>query len=140
MKFTAALTPLALFVSSVRAATVTVSFDQFYDDASEPLTSVACSDGPFGLLTKGYTTFGSLPGFPNIGGADAISGYGSPSCGTCWRLTFEGRSINVLAIDRAGFGFSIVLQAMDRLSNGRATSLGHINADATRVSGSQCGL
>lgn len=55
MKFLSILT--AATVAS--AATVSVSYDTVYDTASNKLTTVACSDGSNGLITKyGYQTFG----------------------------------------------------------------------------------
>ena len=140
MKFAPALTTLAVFTSSSMAVTMTVSFDQFYDNETQSLATVACSNGPNGLLTEGFTTFGSLPGFPNIGGAAAVAGFNSPNCGSCWQLTFQGRSINVLAIDHAASGFNIALEAMNTLTNDQAEFLGRINADAVQVPASSCGL
>lgn len=52
-----------------------VSYDTGYDDASRSLSSVSCSDGTNGLLTKGYTNQGSLPDFPYIGGADVVASW-----------------------------------------------------------------
>lgn len=57
MKFFAAVATLVFAASAALAApsattTVTVSYDQMYDNASGSLTTVACSDGPNGLLTK----------------------------------------------------------------------------------------
>ncbi|CAL1716484.1 unnamed protein product [Somion occarium] len=95
MKYTTFLTALFV-VPAALAATVSVSYDQVYDQSSNSLATVACSDGSNGLLTKGFTTFGSLPSFPNIGGAPAVGGWNSPACGTCWRLAFNGTSINRL--------------------------------------------
>ncbi|EKM60320.1 uncharacterized protein PHACADRAFT_54316, partial [Phanerochaete carnosa HHB-10118-sp] len=121
--------------------TVTVSYDQMYDNASGSLTTVACSDGPNGLLTKNLgPDFGNLPHFPNIGGAAAIAGWNDPNCGTCWQLTYNGTSINVLAIDHAQSGFNIALGAMNALTNNEATFLGRINAQAQQVDDSVCGL
>ncbi|KAI0355066.1 immunomodulatory protein [Trametes cingulata] len=139
MQFKAfALAALAVFVSS--ALGVTVSYDESYDNGSASLATVSCSDGPNGMLTKGFSTFGSLPHFPNIGGAAAVGGWNSPQCGTCWQLTFNGKSINVLAIDHANEGFNIALEAMNTLTNGQAQQLGRIDATATQVAASQCGL
>ncbi|KAI0657231.1 immunomodulatory protein [Cubamyces menziesii] len=135
---TFALAALALFVPS--ALGVTVSYDQTYDSSSGSLATVACSDGSNGLLTKGYSTFGSLPHFPNIGGAAAIAGWNSDQCGTCWQLTYNGKSINVLAIDHAESGFNIALGAMNTLTNGQAVQLGRIDATVKQVAASQCGL
>ncbi|KAK7690777.1 hypothetical protein QCA50_005876 [Cerrena zonata] len=139
MKFVAIFTALAA-IPAAFAATVSVSFDQTYDTASNSLATVACSDGANGMLTKGFTTFGSLPHFPNIGGAPAIGGWNSANCGTCWQLTFNGRKINVLAIDVGSSGFNIALGAMNTLTNGQAIQLGRINADAVQVANSNCGL
>ena len=133
-----AVAALALFASS--ALGVTVSYDETYDSSSTSLANVACSDGANGMLTKGFSTFGSLPHFPNIGGAAAIAGWNSASCGTCWRLTYNGRSINVLAVDHANSGFNIALEAMNTLTNGQAQALGRIDATATQVAASACGL
>ncbi|KAH9033993.1 immunomodulatory protein [Lactarius deliciosus] len=104
------------------------------------LSTVACSDGANGLLTKNFTTFGSLPSFPNIGAAQAVGGWNSPACGSCWTISFGGKSINVIAVDHAGDGFNLSLEAMNTLTNGHAQELGVINAQATQVDPSQCGL
>ena len=119
---------------------VTLSYDETYDKSSGSLSTVACSDGSHGLLTKGFSTFGSLPHFPNIGGAAAIAGWNSASCGTCWQLTYNGKSINVLAVDHADAGFNVAKGAMDTLTNGQAAALGRIDVTATQVAASACGL
>ncbi|OSD02062.1 immunomodulatory protein [Trametes coccinea BRFM310] len=135
---TLAIAAMALFVPS--ALGVTVSYDQTYDNSGASLATVACSDGTNGLLTKGFSTFGSLPHFPNIGGAAVIPGWNSDQCGTCWQLTYNGKSINVLAIDHAESGFNIALEAMNTLTGGQAVQLGRVDATATQVAASQCGL
>ena len=137
------LAALALLIPSALGATeatMTVSYDETYDGKGTSLANVACSDGSHGLLTKGFSTFSSLPHFPNIGGAAAIAGWNSAQCGTCWQLTYNGRSINVLAIDHAASGFNIALEAMNTLTGGQARSLGRINASVKQVSASTCGL
>ena len=60
MKFFTITSVLALFAAAVTAVptpdastTVSVSYDQVYDNAGGDLATVACSDGPNGLLTKG---------------------------------------------------------------------------------------
>jgi hypothetical protein len=119
----------------------TVSYDTGYDDASRPLTSVACSDGKNGLITKyGWHTQGQIPRFPNIGGAAAVAGWNSPECGGCWKLEYKGKSINVLAIDHAASGFNIGKKAMDTLTGGKAAQLGRVDVQATKVAGKNCGL
>lgn len=61
-------------------------------------------------------------------------------CGTCWTLTYNAKTITVLAIDHASPGFNIALAAMNDLTNGQASQLGRIDATATQVPISQCGL
>lgn len=135
MKFTALFSIAVLPIISA----LTVSYDGIYDVSSTSLTAVACSDGANGLITKGYTTFGSLPKFPYIGGAPAVTGWNSTGCGTCWQLTYNGKSINVLAIDVAA-DFNIALKAMNDLTNNQAEALGRVPITASQVDKSVCGL
>jgi hypothetical protein len=137
MKFTGILSALAL-ISAVSATTV--SYDTGYDDKSRPMTSVACSDGPNGLITKyGWKTQGNIP-TPYVGGVNIIAGWNSPNCGGCYRLEYKGRKINVLAIDHAASGFNIGLDAMNALTGGQATKLGRVNAQVYHADASACGL
>ncbi|KAH9890538.1 Cerato-platanin-domain-containing protein [Cubamyces lactineus] len=126
--------------TSTSSSTVTVSYDQVYDKASGSLSTVACSDGTHGLLTKGYSTFGSLPHFPHIGGAAVVAGWNSASCGTCWELSYKGKNVTVLAVDHAKSGWNIALGAMDALTGGNGKQLGRIEAIAKQVDKSKCGL
>ena len=143
MRFTSIIS-FALLAASALAApsatTLRVSYDTVYDNRSNSLNIVACSDGPNGLVTKGYTTFGSLKNFPNIGGAQYIAGWNSASCGTCYQLTYKGKSINVLAIDHADSGFNLSLEAMNKLTNNQAENLGVVQATVTPLAASACGL
>ncbi|KAH9934640.1 Cerato-platanin [Fomitopsis serialis] len=145
MKLSALVASLALLASSVVAQTaVTVSYDQTYDNVDGSMLTVACSDGPTGLDPP-YETFGSLPNFPFIGGAAVVTGWGSTECGSCWELSYtspEGveSTINVLAIDYAGAGFNIALEALNALTDGQAQFLGRVNATATSVDAAACGL
>ncbi|KAF8860784.1 Cerato-platanin [Acephala macrosclerotiorum] len=131
-------TTLLSFISL--ASAITVSYDTGYDDGTRSLSAVSCSDGANGLLTKGYTTQSSLPSFPNIGGASVIAGWNSASCGTCWALTYNKNTINVLAIDHASEGFNIAEAAMNTLTGGQAVALGRVDADYQQVDASVCGL
>lgn len=139
MQFKAiALAALAFFAAP--ALGVTLSYDEAYDNGSASLDTVACSDGENGLITKGFSNFGSLPQFPNIGGAVAVGGWNSDACGTCWQLTYKGKSINVLAVDHTDAGFNIALAAMNTLTNNQAKQLGRIDVTAKQVATSACGL
>ena len=60
MLFTTLFALVCLFLPFSTAApaprstvTVTLSYDQTYDNANGDLHTVACSDGPNGMLTKG---------------------------------------------------------------------------------------
>ena len=141
MKLSLIFTSFAVLLTSVHAQ-LTVSFDQEYDNSAQSLDTVACSNS---LEARGFTTFGSLPKFPFIGGAPAVTGFDSPGCGTCWALTFvdaqgTSTSINVLAIDVATPNFNIALEAMNVLTNGQATFLGRVPVTAVQVDSSFCGL
>lgn len=57
MKLIAATACLAAF-----ATATTVSYDIGYDEAGREMTAVACSNGPNGLISKGYATQGQIPG------------------------------------------------------------------------------
>ncbi|TEB31346.1 cerato-platanin-related secreted protein [Coprinellus micaceus] len=138
----------ALVLCSVVAAalgqSITVSYDTVYDNASQSLATVACSDGSNGLLTRGFTTFGSLPRFPRIGGVPAVTGWNSPACGTCWQLAYTSggvtRTVNIIAVDVGSRGFNIARAAMNELTNGQATQLGRVPVTANQVAPSACGL
>ncbi|KAG6864167.1 hypothetical protein C0993_009292, partial [Termitomyces sp. T159_Od127] len=139
MKFTSILASIVLLPAFTLG--VTVSYDQTYDNGGTSLTTVACSDGPNGLITRGFSTFGSLPDFPNIGGAAAVEGWNSASCGSCWDLTYTNgqgvsKTISVLAIDHADSGFNIALAAMNELTGNQAQFLGRVDVTAVQVDSS----
>ena len=52
-----------------------------YDNGEQSLNTVACSDGPNGLVTRGYLVFKDLPTFPNISGSSMVT-WNSPLCGS----------------------------------------------------------
>ncbi|THH02795.1 hypothetical protein EW026_g111 [Hermanssonia centrifuga] len=89
--------------------------------------------------SEGYTDFSSLPNFPFIGGVQGVS-WNSTLCGSCWELTYNGTTINVLAVDYAAAGFNIALEALDQLTYDQAVALGHVDAEFEQVSGTKCGL
>ncbi|KAJ6436103.1 hypothetical protein O9K51_11377 [Purpureocillium lavendulum] len=122
------------------ANAATGPYNSVRDSSRAANFGVACSDGSHGLQQHGYLTLGSVPNFPMIGSAHAISGWNSANCGTCWRLTYEGNSVTVLAIDHCTSGFDLSFQAMNNLTDGRALELGRINADAVQISASECGM
>ena len=133
---------LALVLPAFAQSQQSVTYDTTYDDSAFSLTGVACSDGVNGLINKGYTTLGSLPRFPYVGGAFAVARYNSPNCGTCWQLHYAetGKTINVLAVDVALDGFNISEEALNTLTGGLAVELGRVEVTATQVPASVCGL
>ncbi|CAI4215307.1 unnamed protein product [Parascedosporium putredinis] len=123
MKFSAFTSIIALATS---ASAVSVGYDQGFDDGSRSMLSVACSDGSNGLASR----------FPTQGN---LLGSLTSECGSCWKLTYNNKSIYVLAIDRAS-SFNIALGAMNDLTNGNAVGLGRVEAAVEQVNKSFCGL
>ncbi|KAH8824640.1 Cerato-platanin [Flagelloscypha sp. PMI_526] len=123
------------------ATAIQVSWDSVYDTASTSLDVVACSDGDNGVETKyHWKKLGDVSTFPLIGGAAVIGGWNDVDCGTCWKLTYQNRSITMLAIDYTETGFNLGKKAMDQLTNNRAEELGIVQATATKQTLSACGL
>ncbi|KAI0662816.1 Cerato-platanin [Cubamyces menziesii] len=118
----------------------TVTWDSVYDNPDGSLTTVACSTGKNGMITKGFNYFKELPSFPFIGGGDVIEAYDSVNCGSCWALVYEGVLVTVLAIDSFQSGFNIAEEAMDVLTGNRSRELGQVEITAYRFPNSQCGL
>ena len=137
MKLTSTIFSLATLFSVAYAATEPIRPNSFYDDPNTSMNNVACSNGANGLVTKGYPTFGSLPGFPFIGGAFAVSGWNSTKCGSCWQLTSAGAAETVYftAIDTVFSGFDVSDQTMNTFTN---SPTGSIDVTATQVDESNC--
>lgn len=122
-------------------ALLILTLAQGYDQSSRSLNAVACSDGANGLETRyGYQTQGQIPTFPNIGGSIAIAGWNSAQCGNCYKVSYQGNSIFVTAIDHAAAGMNIALAAMNKLTNNQATQLGRVEATVKQVGVSKCHL
>ncbi|KAF1942277.1 Asp f 13-like protein [Clathrospora elynae] len=140
MKFSAAISAAALSFASLSSA-ITVSYDTGYDDAGRSMTAVSCSDGANGLITKyGWQTQGAVARFPHIGGYQGVAGWNSPQCGTCYGVTYNGKTIYVVAIDHTDNGFNLAKAAMDELTNNQASQLGRIDAQYAQVATSNCGF
>jgi len=137
---------LSSFALATSALAVNVAWDSVYDARDGPLSSVACSDGDFGLITRfKYQKFSDVPSFPFVGGAPNIPGWNSPACGTCWNLTYTNASgiaktVQFTAIDAGGSDFVTGKGALDQLTNGRAEELGIAPVTATAVAASLCRL
>ncbi|KAL3474991.1 Cerato-platanin-domain-containing protein [Aspergillus californicus] len=125
--------------------TSTLSYDPKYDVGASSLATTACSDGDYGLLTEGYTTFDSLPSFPRIGGVPTVAGWGSAKCGSCYQVTYTSatgasNSIFVTAVDSGSGGFNVGVQAMNTLTGNRAEELGRVDVTWLEVDRENCGL
>ncbi|KAL6308679.1 Cerato-platanin [Sparassis latifolia] len=131
---------LLLVPTVIGQTAVSVTYDTTYDLGTNSLNIVACSNGVNGLESKGYTTFGSLPNFPNIGGSFAVTGWNSTGCGTCWNVTYDDTTVTVVAIDTAEDGFNLSEEAMNTLTDNQAVALGSVTATAVQVDASLCGL
>ncbi|KAL2820416.1 Cerato-platanin-domain-containing protein [Aspergillus granulosus] len=131
-------------VARQASGTSSLSYDPKYDVGQTSLTTVACSDGPFGLMREGYTTFDSLPSFYRIGGAPTVSGWPSDKCGACYQLQYTSptgatNSIYMTAVDTAPGGFNVGVQAFNQLTNGMQ-DVGRVDVVWTEVARENCGL
>ncbi|KAL1742621.1 Cerato-platanin-domain-containing protein [Schizophyllum fasciatum] len=123
--------------------TVTVGYDPVYDAPSTPMSAVACSDGARGLLSLGFPTFGSLPGFPRVGGVSAVAAWNSSACATCWELRYvclEGRAKEHAKRRRGSGEGEREAVAMNDLTCGHAVQLGIVQAEYRQVNIAMCGL
>jgi len=123
----------------VKSASGTISdpqttYDPIYQDASESTSVLDCA-GTLINKNAAWTTFGELPRFPNIGGSDVVTGYDSAGCGTCWALSYQGNTVNVLVVDYAEEGFNIAESTFAQLA---PVSDGVIDVTAEQVAASVC--
>ena len=151
MKFSSTIITLAALFSVAIAcppipptpgSTEPVRPNNFYDNPSQSLNNVACSNGPNGLVDN-FPTFNSLPTFPFIGGGFSVGNWGSPECGSCWELTnpVTGITIFVTAIDTISSGFDLSVEAVEALIGGPLpSSFSEVDVDATEVPKSFCGI
>ncbi|KAJ3488888.1 hypothetical protein NLI96_g2512 [Meripilus lineatus] len=108
-----------------------------YDNGDRPLSNVACSNGPNGLLTKGFTTLGSLPSYPYVAGVANV-GWNSPYCGSCWGVSYKGKTIYVTAIDSSGVGFALSSKAIQQLTGPDGMRAGKVPVTYWAASPSDC--
>ncbi|EIW85573.1 Cerato-platanin [Coniophora puteana RWD-64-598 SS2] len=135
--------PALAIPTTLARDTQSVSYDNTYDDGSQSMDTVACSDGVYGLASK-WATFADVPNFPYIAGVPAITGWDSAQCGTCWQLTYAAGDINesiyVTGVDVGRDGFNLSEEAMNGLTDGNAEAFGRVSATATQVATSNCGF
>ncbi|KAG1745943.1 Cerato-platanin [Suillus paluster] len=144
MKFTVVTALLSAFALPVFAVPAYVTWDPTYSNPYASLTTVSCSNGSNGLLTKGYTNFMSLPSFPNIGGVPGAT-WNSALCGSCWNLTYTAPSgnhntISITAVDSAST-YNVSPNTFSALTNGTVSlETGKFAVEATQVAPINCGM
>ena len=109
-----------------------------------PLTSVACSNGANGIMTKfGYTDLSRL--YPNVGAA-SFATWNSPECGGCHKLTnvANGKSLYITVIDQCqpipGYAghFDLSPVAFNQLGGAQGLHDGHFIVTYSKVSSRPC--
>ncbi|OAX40940.1 Cerato-platanin [Rhizopogon vinicolor AM-OR11-026] len=143
MKFTFIITLLSAVALRASAVSVYVTYDYTYGNSDGSLNNVACSNGANGLLSKGYTTFGSLPSFPYLGGVPGAS-WNSTLCGSCWAVKYAmpngtQNTIYITAVDLAAT-FNLSPEAFGNLTDGTGFAPGKVRARAVQVNETKCGL
>ena len=114
--------------------------------SNTPLTSVACSDGKMGLITRfHYTDLKQM--FPYVSAWDRAS-WNSPNCGACIKVTNKrdaSKSIHMTVIDQCGGGmgggdthFELSKEAFTELFGNKGIQDGHGYAEWQSVSGKSC--
>lgn len=137
--------PLITFLSLSSPALAAKSkspatFDTTYDNASLSLSTVTCSDGDHGLVTRHYNAISDLP-TGNVGGSPTIKGWNDPNCGACYALTYNNtKTVNVLAIDSAVGQFNLALSVLDALTDGNAKDFGSVDVEYELVDAKECGM
>ncbi|RPA92651.1 Cerato-platanin [Choiromyces venosus 120613-1] len=139
---TAILSLMTMAASAFAQVATTAAYDTTYDTSSLSTLSLACSDGPNGLYTKGYQTLGALPGFPHVGAIETIAGWNSPNCGKCYKVTYTatGASINIIGVDVATSGIVLSLAALNELTGGQGQQLGRVAATYAETAATDCGF
>jgi hypothetical protein len=101
-------------------------YNQIYDNPSESVNDVACSE----LVTR-YPTFGKVPLFPTIGGAPNTT-YNSPNCGAIWRIINPNNNATIYftGIDSSS-GFDLSLESFVKI--GGSTVTGSVEVEAEIV-------
>lgn len=108
-----------------------------------PLTSVACSDGANGLMTK-YKVSTLARWFPNVGAA-SFAHWNSPECGSCYKLTHSnGKTIFITVVDMCGTQrgyaahFDISPAAFRQLGGAAGVAAGSFSVTYQKVAAGQC--
>ena len=133
MKLISNVIPLAALFSVASAAHV--PHGKYYDHWWNSPSKIDC----FGSLISplhGLTDFHNVKTWPFIGGSDTV-GLSTRSCGSCWQISYEGKSVNITAVDTASDGFDLSGRAMEALTNDKDAD---VEASATQIDKGYCKL
>ena len=129
---------LAFFLMAVAVSTPSYCTYHLYT-ASESLTTVACSDGKYGIMNWGYKDLS--PMFPYVT-AWQNAGWNNPNCGSCIKMNYKGKAIFITVVDQCGGAgqshFDISKEAYYQLFGDEGIRQGHMNADFEVVQGHNC--
>ena len=103
-----------------------VSYYLLYDDANQPISTLACADW---AAASNYTILSDVPAFPFVRGASIVRG-NKAACGDCFSILDEqtGITVNVTVVDLAASGFTISLEAFNVVTDGTGGDLGLISS------------
>ncbi|RFU74625.1 eliciting plant response like [Trichoderma arundinaceum] len=129
---------IAAVVAPVSAEIVTATFNALYDDPSRPLSEVSCWRKDVGFMPHlDWKLQKDAVGFIGI---DSLSRLNTANCFSCWMISYNGKTISLLAIDGSNSGVVMSLDALQSLTDGRALELDHIDVNAIEVDTSHCGI
>ncbi|KLO11602.1 hypothetical protein SCHPADRAFT_463525 [Schizopora paradoxa] len=118
---------------------ISVAPNSIYDDSSASTTNVTCASS---LERINATSFGDVQRWPFIGGTPAIAANGSnsPTCVSCWNMTFEGNFEFIVAINHEVDSFQISQSAFKALVNETENEPSLITANVQLIDNRFCGL
>ncbi|RXW17132.1 hypothetical protein EST38_g8717 [Candolleomyces aberdarensis] len=138
------LTIVTVFTTLLAGSTNAIQI--VYDNSlcvDRSLTGVSCSNGENGLITKGYTTLGSLPNFPALGGFPGVV-WNSTNCGACYELRYAGtgRAIAFTAVNESPVNQAVLCTSKFLELTGLTlpTVPANVQAEIRVVPKSQCGF
>ncbi|KAI9353007.1 Cerato-platanin [Zopfochytrium polystomum] len=133
----AAVAALSLLVPAASATPARVSYNPMYSNTQLGIGGLTCA--PY--LSQFGTTLGSVPVKPGVfyaASANLAGLWNSPNCGSCYSLSYNGKTVYVVAIDACGDGFLVSTEGLDALTGGKAVELGGVTADAQPVDKTNC--
>ena len=92
--------PPMICIPTTGGSSAYVTYHNYF--AGQPLNQVACSDGRYGLTTRwGYSTIDPMAPYVM---ATSVSGWNSPNCGKCYRVSGPAGTRYITAIDQCAPG------------------------------------